>query len=348
MSMRPVYAHVGCSKTGTSSFQAGLWASVQRLEAADVGVPFVGRRAHRRRLLDPFGWQPATGFADGWDDAALEQTRTRLANARGHRVLISNEDLMELPARGVDRFQELTAAAGLELHLVVTLRDWAQQIPSEYQQFLRHGMHEPYLDFIRQVRDREGRWGEHFWRRQDPVDIQRRWSAVDADRITFVVVPSYSADPGGVFRLMNEALGLDPGLIGQPGHAVNTSHGVIEAEVFRRINAALPEAFDDYSEAYRQLVRRPLTTGVLPTEASARLELPVTELTWVQERSQEAVIEIRTSGCKVMGELDALIPTEERTSPYTPVDDADVARAAVETFARFAERARRRERKAYV
>jgi hypothetical protein len=87
---------------------------------------------------------------------------------------------------------------------------------------------------------------------------------------------------------------------------------------------------------------------VLPTAASARLELPVSELAWVQERSREAVLAIRTSACQVLGELDTLVPTERRTSPYTPVDDADVARAAVETIARLAERARRRDRKAYV
>jgi hypothetical protein len=346
MSIRPMYAHVGCSKTGTSSLQAGLWASVERLESVDVGVPLAGRSAHRRRLLDPLGWQPARGFVGGRDDAALQQTRMRLAKARGDRVLVSNEDLVELPTRGVDRFLEVTADAGLDLHLVVSLRDWAQQIPSEYQQFLRHGMKEPYLDFIRQVRDRDGRWGEHFWRRQDPVDIMRRWGAVDAARITLVVVPSYSADPDGVFRLMSEALGLDASLIARPDHAVNTSHGVVEAEVFRRINAALPESFDDYSEAYRQLVRRPLTTGVLPTAASARLELPDSDLAWVQEQSRVAVRAIRTSGCRVLGDLDTLVPTESRTSPYTPADEAEVARAAVETFARLAERARRRRDKA--
>jgi hypothetical protein len=346
MSMRPMYAHVGCSKTGTSSLQAGLWTSAERLEAAGVGVPFVGRRAHRRHLLDPLGWRPAQGFADCWDDAALEQTRRRLAKARGSRVLVSNEDLVELPARGVDRLLEVGSAAGLELHLVVTLRDWAQQIPSEYQQFLRHGMHETYPDFVRQVRDRTGRWGEHFWRRQDPVDIMRRWGAVDPARITFVVVPGYSTDPGGVFRLMSQAFGLEPSLIVRPDHAINTSHGVVEAEVFRRINAALPAAFDDYSEAYRQLVRRPLTTGVLPTAASARLELPVSELAWVQDRGREAVLGIRSSGCSVLGDLDTLVASESRTSAYTPVDDADVARAAVETFARLAERTRRRGRKA--
>jgi hypothetical protein len=345
-SMRPLHAHVGCSKTGTSSLQAGLWRSVDRLGSADVGVPLVGRREHRRRLLDPFGWQPAQGFVGSRDEHALDQTRRHLEKARGGRVLVSNEDLVELPPHGVERLLELTTAARLELHLVVTVRDWAQQVPSEYQQFLRHGMHEPYPDFIRQVRDREGRWGEHFWRRQDPVDILRRWSAVEASRITLVVVPGYSTDPGGMFRLMGEALGIDSSVIARPDHAVNTSHGRVEAEVFRRINAALPKAFEDYSDAYRQLVRRPLTTGVLPTEASARLRLPDTELAWVRERARETVLQVRASGCRVLGEIESLVPTEERTAAYAPADDAEVARVAVEAFARLAERTRRRGRTA--
>jgi hypothetical protein len=341
-----MYAHVGCSKTGTSSLQVGLWASVEQLQSADVGVPFVGRGAHRRRLLDPFGWQPGKGFVGSWDEGALKQTRRRLAKARGNRVLVSNEDLVELPQEAVARLLELTRAAGLELQLVVTLRDWAQQIPSEYQQFLRHGMHEPYLDFIRQVRDREGRWGEHFWRRQDPVDIMHRWGAVDASLITFIIVPSYSADPDGVFRLMGEAVGVDASLIVRPDRAFNTSHGQVEAEVFRRINAALPAAFEDNSDAYRQLVRRLIRTGALPTKASARIELPDSELAWVQQRGREAVLEIRTSGCQVLGDLDALVPTESRTAPYTPVDDARVAQATTEAFVRLAEGARRRRSKA--
>jgi hypothetical protein len=192
--MRPMHAHVGCSKTGTSSLQVGLWASAARLGSADVGLPFVGRRAHRQRLLDPFGWQPAKGFVGDWDDPALEETGRRLAKAHGHRVLVSDEDLVELPPRGVDRFLELATAAGLELHVVVTLRDW-----------------------------------------------------------------------------VGEALGLDPSLIAWPDRAVNTSHGGVEAEVFRRVDAVLPAAFDDYSE-----------------------------LAWVQQRSREAVVEVRTSGCKVL------------------------------------------------
>jgi hypothetical protein len=338
---RPLFAHVGCSKTGTSSLQAGLWKSVADVEASGVGVPFVGRGAHRRRFLDPFGWHPAKGFVGRWDDAALAETTRQLANAAGDRVLISNEDLVELDPEAIERLLEVTAAAGLDLHIVVTIRDWAQQIPSEYQQFLRHGMAESYPDYISQVRNREGRWGEHFWRRQDPLDIVTRWKAVDPGRVSFLVVPSYSVDPDGLFRLMGETVGFDHALIQRPEHAVNRSHGMVEAEVFRRVNAALPPAFDDYSDAYKHLIRLPFSGKVLPTEASARIVLPDTELAWVQERGRAVVSELRTSGCVVRGDLDGLVPSPARTAPYVHPDEADVARVSVETIARFADLTRR-------
>lgn len=338
---RPLFAHVGCGKTGTSSLQAGLWKSVPEIEAAGLGVPFVGRKAHRRAFLDPFGWQVAKGFVRPWNEAALQRSGTRLGKAAGSRVLISNEDLVELDSTAVERLLELTEAAGLDLHLVLTVRDWAQQIPSEYQQFLRHGMAETFPDFVRLVRDRQGRWGEHFWRRQDPIDILTRWKAVEPSRITLVVVPSYSVDPDGLFRLMGEALELDHELIRRPKDPVNTSHGVIEAEVYRRVNAALPAAFHDYSPAYRRLIRGPFSGVVLPKQASARIVLPDTDLGWVEARAREVVADLRAHGCRVLGDVDGLLPSASRTAPYVPVDEADVARVSVETLARYADLTRR-------
>lgn len=338
---RPLFAHVGCSKTGSSSLQAGLWDSVPALEAQGLGVPFVGRSAHRRRLLDPFGWQPAKGFVGPWDEPALDLTARRLGEVTSDRVLISCEDLVELGAEGVERLVALAVRGGTQIRPVVTLRDWAQQIPSEYLQFLRHGMTETYPDFLVQVRNREGRWAEHFWRRQDPLDILSRWRCVDPSRIQLIVVPSYSADPDGVFRLMGEAIGLDHTLVRRPDHAVNASHGVVEAEVFRRVNAALPAAFDDYSPAYKSLIRLPFTREVLPSQASDRLLLPDSDLDWVAARARDVVAGIRSSGCRVLGDLDDLLPSASRTAPYGPPSEAEVARVSVETLARFAERTRR-------
>jgi hypothetical protein len=337
---RPLLAHVGCGKTGTSSLQAGLWKSVADIEAAGVGVPYVGRKAHRKGILDPFGWRAAWGFDSKWNDRALERITPRLRRASGERVLISNEDLVELDPDAIERLLELTTAADLDLHLIITVRDWAQQIPSEYQQFLRHGMSESFPDFIHQVRNRQGRWGEHFWRRQDPVDILTRWKAVEPSRTTLVVVPSYSVDPDGLFRLMGDAIGVDHKLIKRPRHAVNTSHGVVEAEVFRRVNASLPAAFDGYSPAYRRLIRKPFSSGVLPRVASERIVLPDTELAWVEERAREVIAEVRAHGCRVLGDEDGLLPSAKRTAPYAPVDEAEVARVATETLARYADMTR--------
>jgi len=240
----------------------------------------------------------------------------------------------------MERLVELPTAADLDLHLIITVRDWAQQIPSEYQQFLRHGMSETFPDFIRLVRDRKGRWGEHFWRRQDPVDILTRWKAVEPSRITLVVVPSYSVDPDGLFRLMGSAIGVDHRLIKRPRHAVNTSHGIVEAEVFRRVNASLPEAFQGYSPAYRRLVRKPFSSGVLPRVASERIVLPDTELGWVEDRAREVIAEVRAHGCQVLGDADGLLPSAKRTAPYVPVDEAEIARVAVETLARYVDMTR--------
>jgi hypothetical protein len=134
---------------------------------------------------------------------------------------------------------------------------------------------------------------------------------------------------------------LDHRLIQRPKNPVNTSHGVVEAEVYRRVNAALPEAFDDYSAAYRRLIRQPFSGGVLPRQASARIVLPDTELGWVEARAREVIAEVRAHGCQVLGEVDGLLPSASRTAPYVPVDEAEVARASVEAFARFADLTRR-------
>lgn len=342
MQKRPLFVHAGCSKTGTSALQVGLWRSTTALAEAGTGVPFPGRRRHRTRLLDPLGWRPAHGFVGPVDDAALDRTAERIAACPGDRLLVSNEELVELDEQRVERVLDVAERAGTEVHLVVTLRDWAQQIPSEHLQFLRHGMTETFPDFIARVRAREGRWGEHFWRRQDPLDILHRWRAVDPHRTTVVVVPSYSADPDGVFRMVSDVVGFPHALVERPDHAVNTSHGVVEAEVYRRLNAALPRSFADYSDAYRDLVRLPFSRGVLPTQASDRLLLPPEQLAWVTERAEHVVAELAGRRVAVQGDLQGLLPSVSRTGPFAPPAEDDVARVAVETLARFAEMVRRR------
>src|SRR6478672_4839865 len=124
---RPVFVHVGSSKSGTSALQRGLWDSAPALAEAGVGQPFVGRQEHVRRLLRPLGWEPAAGFVGDVDVRRVRQLGGVFAETPGDRLLISNEDLAEAGPQQIAAFAEAAAAANLEIHVVLTARDWAKQ-----------------------------------------------------------------------------------------------------------------------------------------------------------------------------------------------------------------------------
>lgn len=335
--------HVGCSKTGTSSLQAGLWRSVEALAADGVGLPYVGRPAHIAGLLRPLGWRPVAGFAGPHRPQGLDRVMGTLRDTAGDVLLASNEDLAEVRPEDVDAIASICAEAEVDLHLVLTVRDWAQQLPSDYQQFLKHRLADSYPDFLGDVRERRGSWADQFWRRQDPLDILDRWGrAVDAAQMHLIVVPSYSQDPEGVFNLMGEVVGFPSAAVTRPQGSVNASFGVVEAEVFRRVNAALGDRLPDYKREYTEAVRWPFAHGVLARSASPKLTLPPEHLSWVQEHARRTVAAVRERGYPVHGDLEALVPDEASAHPLPAYDEAAIAEASITALANYAARAARR------
>lgn len=316
--------------------------SVEALAAEGVGLPYVGRAAHVTGLLRPLGWRPVVGFAGEHRPKALRRVPATLRDTPGATLFASNEDLAEVRPEDVDVLAALFDEADVEPHLVLTVRDWAQQLPSDYQQFLKHRLADSYTDFLDDVRERRGAWAEQFWRRQDPVDVLDRWGrAVPADRTHVIVVPSYSQDPDGVFSLMGGVVGFDSRAVTRPKGSVNASFGVVESEVFRRLNAALGDRLPDYRKDYTPVVRWPLAHGVLARSASPRLTLPPEHLDWVRGVAERAVATIRDRGYRVHGDLAALVPDESRTSPLPTYDEAAVAEASITALANYAAYVRR-------
>lgn len=329
--------HVGCSKTGTSSLQAGLWMSVEALAAEGVGLPYVGRPAHIAGLLRPLGWRPVEGFVGEHRAKALAKVPAKIRDTAGELLLVSNEDLAEARPEDVDAIAARCDEAGVDLHLVLTVRDWAQQLPSDYQQFLKHRLADSYPDFLGDVKERRGSWADQFWRRQDPIDILDRWGrAVDASRTHVIVVPSYSQDPEGVFNLMGEVVGFPSAAVTRPKGSVNASFGVVESEVFRRVNAALGDRLPDYKRDYTDAVRWPFAHGVLARSASPKLTLPPDHLGWVQDRARQTVATVRERGYPVHGDLDALVPGDDSARPLPAYDEAAVAEASITALANYA------------
>lgn len=347
MGERLLHLHIGASKTGTSALQRGLFGSVDELHGQGIGVPLTGRPAHVEQVLRPLGWVTASGFVDDYPSDALAPLVPTLRSTRGDRLLMTCEDLCEADPGRIGVVRDLAEAAGLRLRVVLTLRGLASVVPSEWQQYLKHRMTLDYPTFLEKLRDDQGRWAKHFWLRQDAVEICRRWSdVVGAGELDVIVTPPRSRDPEGLYRLFGSVVGFDPAVMRWPEKDVNSSWGYTEAEVYRRVNAALGSRLKDYENVYQPAVRWPFIKGVLAKGASARIPLPPEALGWVTERAEQQVEWLRDSGIRVHGELADLVPGPDAASPLPEIDEADVAAAAIDTLANLAvhQRPRRRRR----
>ena len=342
MTRRPVFVHVGSSKTGTSALQRGLWDSADALAASGVGLPFAGRQEHLRRLLRPLGWAPGTVYAGAPDERRLRPLVEHFRATPGERLLISNEDLAEAGPDQVAAFAAVADEAGLDVHVVLTARDWAKQLPSEWQQFLKHRLTTDYPAFLDQVRERRGRDAEQFWERQDVVDIADRWGAgLDPAHVHLIPVPPREVDADAVFRNFAAVVGYDPAVLTLPTFDVNASFGYVEAEVLRRLNLALGDRLSDYGRDYIPAIRNTLVRRVLARRASASIPLPPEHLDWVRELAERQLGTVRERGWAVHGDPATLVPGPTAAAPLPVVDEAEIAAAAIRTLADFAVRLHR-------
>ena len=331
--------HVGASKSGTTAFQASMAISMDRLAASGYEVPVAGREAFNNEVLYPLGWEAGSGFVNRPVNNPLARLRRALQQCdERSSVLLSNEDLAEVDADVADAVVRLGRDQGFDVHVVVTARDWGKQLPSEWQQFLKHRMTEDFDTFLHSVRERSGFYGLHFWRRQDFADICQRWGRLlPADHVHLVPVPSRGDDPHALFATMAEVLGVPPETLRAPARDVNRSYGVVEAEVYRRLNAELVRRHPHRRRRNFGPVRRVLSRGALRRGASKRLALPPEHYAWVRDVSDDIVRRLEKDGYAVHGDLTRLLPREDETRPIPAVREKDVATAAIRTLAAFAD-----------
>lgn len=335
---RRLYLHIGTAKSGTSSLQGALWNSTDELARAGVGLPFAARGPAVRRVLVPLGWAVAEGFTRPIDHRGLQRLARRLRQTAGDVLLISNEDLAEAGPEHIAALYDTLASADIEPRIIVTARDWSKQLPSDYQQLLKHNITDTYDAFLRQVQDRVG-VGEQFWRRQDLPDICGRWGAgLPPEHVHVLPVPAYRVDPSAVYREFAHVVGFDHHDLNMPAKDTNASFGMVEAELLRRFNTSLDGRLSNYTEEYQPAVRNTLIRYCIARGASARLTLPPEHVGWVHEMSQDRAALLAGSGYTVHGDLSSLIVPPDSGAPMPAVTDDQIAEAAVATLARFAVR----------
>ena len=339
--MRPrrLILHVGLSKSGTTALQSVVATSRSELASHGVAVPLSTRPAVERVVLRPLGWRPGSGFVAPRERDPLARLVRCLRSVAERDALISSEDLAELDGPTVRSVVALAQSEGFDVQLVVTARAWTRQLPSEYQQFLKHRLADTFPDFLESVRTGEGFYGQHFRLRQDLAQVCARWAAdVPRQNMHVLVLPRSGEDRAFIFREASTVLGVPPSVLPPRQRDVNASYGVLEAEVYRRLNVELARLLPGRTQRTYRPVRRVLSQGALKRGASPRIVLPPDHLAWVGAESTRQVGALAEKGYCIHGDVEWLLADARDTGPAPVISEEDVSQAAIETLARFAVR----------
>ncbi len=331
-----VILHVGTPKTGTSYLQDVLYRNRHTL--AGHGILYAADRfdAHFLAALDlmrlPWGGLEREAVG-AWDDLA-----ERVRRWHGHTAVISHEILAAASRAQVGR--ALTSlgglGAGVEVHLVLSVRDLVRQIPAEWQENVKHRSAMSYAEFLSRITDpsRNSRIASWFWSVQELPEILDRWGGdLPAERIHLVTVPAPGAAPDLLWKRFAQAVGLEGIDLDLEVERANPSLGVPETALIRRINRAANRVVEPAD--YRPLVRELLAHQTLSRRVtSPRLALPPEHVPWVQEREAAYVAEIQRRGYDVVGDIDDLRgnPTLHKYVDPDRPRERDVARAAVDAI----------------
>ena len=331
-----VLLHIGVHKTGTTAIQAAFADARQTL--GPLGVTYPGRlqAQHRAALvaLDRrWGWNDRGGVAfpkSEYDDIVRE-----VRKARG-RVVLSSEFWCEADVPTARRVVE--DLGGSRVHIVVTLRNLADLLPSSYQQYLKYGLERDYPDWLTDILTGPGRASPTFWRRHDHGAVVQRWVAASSpDQVSVIVLENVARS--AVFRTFAQLVGIDDDvLVSRMDLTSNRSMTAAEADLLLGVNRQIRQrlTWPQYSHYVRRGVALRLVEGRNPSPDEPRLQTPQWALDAAAEAAARNVEAIRSSGVRVVGDLDLL--GHHRTSSAMPaasvtatLDTTDAASIPIDT-----------------
>ena len=332
-----VFLHIGVPKSGTSFLQATLRENADRLAAQGIHYPTRHQHGLFHAALELTGNHPGWGVPDrrvrgSW--AAL----CAGARRRGGISVFSNELFSNVKAEKIG--PALAHLEGTEVHVVVTARDLARQLPAEWQEGVKHGRGLRFAAFLDRIADPE-RTHPHarkFWRHQDLAAILDRWADhVPTDRVHVVTCPPPGAPRDLLWDRFCSVVGIDPAGTVWPELGANVSLGVTAVDVLRRVNRALGR-LDERPPQLRRVLKQSLVNGALRADDSPRVTTPERLVPRLTEITEDWVTRIEKAGYDVVGDLAELTPritSGPGGAPRVPVRDSrDLAVEAVAVLAR--------------
>jgi hypothetical protein len=325
-----VFVHVGAPKTGTTYLQQRLFKNREALAADGVLYPYELFGDSFRSTLDfcGTGWAggPPGQFRGSWDAVAR-----RVRSWEGPVAIVSNELLGHAAPARIKR--GLRTLGSAEVHVLFTARDIARQLVSDWQEHIKHKHTVPLEKFVDDLVelgiDAPAPFGHMFWGLHDPLRVLAAWGDfVPPERVHLITVPQPGGSQDTLWERFCAATGLEPTRYADPRARTNTSMGVVETELLRRLNTGLKRMRQD---DYDPLVRRLMAEQILGSRSS-KLTLPPDKLDWALEWSKAMVAEVESRGYDVVGDLSDLMPRAESHAEHVSpsgLSDAELAPAAM-------------------
>ncbi len=312
---RRVFVHVGVPKSGTSFLQAGMRENSKTLRELGVLFPAQYPAEMYHATLEIRGIEEQWGHRAGEFDGTWARL-CRRARAFDGTSVISHELLSSATPEQVRT--ALAELEGTEVHIVVTARDLARQIPAAWQQGLKHGGKVTFAEFVERTFDpaRSTARAQQFWDRQDVPDVLARWGAgLPPERVHVVTNPPSGSAPHVLWDRFLSVFGVDPSRLTLPGSGSNVSLGITEIDLLRRVNAVVPRA--DQPRVYSRIVNGHLV-NTLRHHSSPRASTPVALYPLLQDMGKRWVTEIEARGYDVVGDLSELVSADPSPSDVDP------------------------------
>ncbi|WP_084124950.1 hypothetical protein [Demequina sp. NBRC 110054] len=309
--------HVGAPKTGTTSLQAGCVAHSAELRAAGVLYPHLRADDHALSLTlnraEPTAAQEAE-IADF------------VGRLRGERRLtfLSDENLSGTSPARVRVM--LDRVANGPVHVVLTLRNFADMLPSYWQQRVKGARPASLDDFLREclADPSSATLGAlHAYRSwKDGLPLPERWARiVGPENVTVIVLDR--TDRQHLSRAFGTLLGVDPAFLSAPDQ--NLSLTVLETEYLRALYEVGTARRDDLEAS--ALARDALSMGVARragTWGEEKIGLPTWAIEPVGEFADALVASVERSGVRVCGDLSQLAEPPRRSVARPPERPAEV------------------------
>jgi hypothetical protein len=184
--MYKVFLHIGLHRTGTTAIQYFLADNAQRLEDAAITVANAGTPPGLRGNHE-LAWAclPRSQSESCWRDLDAE-----LARRHGKRMIVSSEEFSRLDNKGIRFVAEFFRERGVELHVIVYLRNQVDLAESYYRIVVSH------YEERRSLRQFMGDCASEY--RLDYLDLLNNWADAVGRDFLHVRLWEKSSLPDGI------------------------------------------------------------------------------------------------------------------------------------------------------